>query len=172
MNRIPAPLALLVAAAASAALSLTACDRMPQSTTGSIPAPASEGTVTTGQAVWTESYQAATTRAQADNKLLLMDFTGSDWCPPCKKLKAEVFSKADFAEFTKDKFVLVEIDSPMQRKLPKDVVEQNDSLKEKYNITGFPTTLIADAQGKEIKRVVGFPGREEYMAMLREVARR
>lgn len=98
---------------------------------------------------WSADFAAAKKEAVASKKDLLMDFTGSDWCGWCIKLKEEVFSQDAFKAGVKDKFVLVEVDFPKdQSKLTDATIKQNDELGKKYQIQGYPTILLCDADGK------------------------
>ena len=98
---------------------------------------------------WTDDFEAAKAQAAKEGKLLLVDFSGSDWCCWCKKLDKEVFSKPEFVEKASKDFVLVMIDKPRnQSKLSSTAKRQNPKLCEKYNIKGFPTVLMMDAEGK------------------------
>lgn len=101
---------------------------------------------------WTTDYAAALTTAKAEGKLVLLDFTGSDWCGWCVKLKDEVFSKPEFAEWASKKAVLVEVDFPKKKKLDDALRKQNDELKKKFPVTGYPTIVFVDVDGKEIAR--------------------
>src|SRR5712671_809845 len=75
-----------------------------------------------GAAGWDDDYAKALAQAKAEKKLLLMDFTGSDWCGWCIKLDKEVFSKPEFKEYAKKSLVLVEVDFPRAK-------EQSETLK-------------------------------------------
>ena len=97
-------------------------------------------------------FEAAKASAKAQGKYLLVDFTGSDWCGWCIKLKSEVFSKAHFKTEAPKNFILVELDFPRSKKLPPKLIEQNNKLREKYNVRGFPTILLMDADGKVFAR--------------------
>ena len=115
---------------------------------------------------WTTDYKAALEQAKKEDKAVLLEFTGSDWCPPCKFMRAEVFSKKDFVDAAKEDFVLVELDFPRKdRKL----AEKNRPLAEKYDISGYPTVVLVDAEGKEFSRVVGAKYRtvEEFLEYLK-----
>jgi len=105
---------------------------------------------------WDDDYSKALTAAKADKKLVLLDFTGSDWCGWCMKLDKEVFSKADFKAFAKDNLELVTVDFPNSKKLPHKVVKQNDELKKTFKPNGFPTLVLVDADGKEVHRIGGY----------------
>jgi thioredoxin-related protein len=105
------------------------------------------------------SYADALSQAKAANKLLLLHFTGSDWCPYCKYLDQEVLNTSAFQNYSASKFVFVTLDFPRGFSLPESVKQQNESLSHKYNVTGFPTLLIADVDGKELGRTSGYtPG--------------
>ena len=99
---------------------------------------------------WLTSYEEAQKEAQAKNKLLLMDFTGSDWCGWCIMLDKEVFSKAEFQEYAKKNLVLLELDFPRQKRMPPEVTAQNEKLAVKYGIQGFPTVVVFNSSGKPL----------------------
>ncbi len=120
---------------------------------------------------WLTDLPAAKTKAKAENKLVLMDFTGSDWCPPCKKLKKDVFSSAEFAAFAQASLVLVELDFPQSKQQPEALKKANAALSERYKIEGYPTVIILDGDGKELKREVGYDGTSAkgYVAKLKKL---
>ena len=95
-------------------------------------------------------------QAKKESKLVLLDFTGSDWCSWCKKLDAEVFTKAEFADYAKKNLVLVTVDFPQQKKQAADLAKANNELKDKYKITGYPTIIVLRPDDS---KVVWTPGR-------------
>ena len=101
---------------------------------------------------WTDNYEKAIAQAKAENKLVLADFTGSDWCGWCIKLKAEVFDKDEFKAAAPKSFVLLELDYPQKKELPEALRKQNEKLQEQFQIEGFPTILLLDADGKVMAR--------------------
>ena len=101
---------------------------------------------------WLTDYEAAKQRAQEQKKPLLVNFTGSDWCVFCIRLKNEIFGKPEFAAWAKEHVVLVELDFPRKKKLPKELAEQNEKLQEQFAVEGFPTVVFVGADGKEISR--------------------
>jgi thioredoxin-related protein len=105
---------------------------------------------------WGDDYEKSLAKAKEDQKMVLLDFTGSDWCGYCVKLDEEVFSKSAFKKFAKENLVLVELDYPRGKNLPKKTKEQNDGLKSKYGISGYPTIILLDSEGKEAARWVGY----------------
>ncbi|MGO8749967.1 MAG: thioredoxin family protein [Thermoguttaceae bacterium] len=117
--------------------------------------------------LWQTNFETAKAKAKAEKKLLLVDFTGSDWCGWCIKLKNEVFDKEEFQTQAPKQFVLVEADFPSQKKLPAELKAQNDKLAKKYAIRGFPTILLLDAEGAVVAQT-GYrsDGPEKYMQHL------
>jgi thioredoxin-related protein len=108
--------------------------------------------------VWTEDYAAALKAAKKDHKMLLLDFTGSDWCPYCIQLTKEVFGTPEFARWVSNKFLLVELDYPNEKPQTAAVKQQNKQMKDKYAITGYPTVIILDSDEKELARSIGYGG--------------
>jgi thioredoxin-related protein len=110
-------------------------------------------------APWSTDLPASQATAKKDKKLVLVNFTGSDWCSWCKKLQKEVFTTKEFDEYAKKKLVLVEIDFPNQKKQSPDLKKANEALQSKYKAEGFPTIVVLNGEGKELWRQVGYmPG--------------
>jgi thioredoxin-related protein len=107
---------------------------------------------------WLADLPKALAQAKKDNKTVLVDFTGSDWCPWCIRLHDEVFSKPEFAEYAKKNLVLAVIDFPHGKPQSDEVKKANQALAEKYSIEGFPTILLLNGQGKELGRLEYGPG--------------
>lgn len=105
---------------------------------------------------WSDDYAKSLEKAKLENKLVLLDFTGSDWCGWCMKLDDEVFSKTKFKSYAKEHLVLVELDFPRGGSLSKKTKEQNAELKSKFGVSGYPTIVIVDAEGKEVARWRGY----------------
>ncbi|MDZ4405625.1 thioredoxin family protein [Prosthecobacter sp.] len=105
---------------------------------------------------WDDDYEKSLAKAKEEKKMVLLDFTGSDWCGWCVKLDEEVFSKSAFKKFAKENLMLVELDFPHGKNLPKKTKEQNDTLKSKFGINGYPTIILLDNEGKEAARWVGY----------------
>lgn len=98
---------------------------------------------------WTTDLDKAFEKAKAEKKNVLVEFTGSDWCPPCIAMRKNVFSKKEFVEAASKKFILVELDFPQGNK---ELKEKNEPLAEKYKIEGFPTVILFNSEGKEFTR--------------------
>lgn len=108
---------------------------------------------------WETDYKAALEQAAKENKMVLLDFTGSDWCGWCIKLDKETFSKPEFKQFAEKNLVLVELDFPNNKPQSAAVKKQNAALQAQYNVEGFPTLVLLNSKGKEIARNPGYlPG--------------
>lgn len=122
---------------------------------------------------WQTDYSAALEQAGKENKMVLLDFTGSDWCGWCIKLKKDTFSKPEFQKFAEGSLVLVELDFPRKKEQSAELKKQNQELAEKFGIEGFPTLVLLDPQGKEAARNVGYlPGGPEGFVKWVEAAGR
>ena len=107
---------------------------------------------------WSEDYAKALAQAKADKKLVLLDFTGSDWCGWCIKLDKEVFSQAEFAEYAKKNLVLVELDFPRSKEQSKELKAQNTKLQGEFKIQGYPTIIVLNSEGKKVGELGYQPG--------------
>jgi thioredoxin-related protein len=107
---------------------------------------------------WLTDYKQAQEQAKAKNKLLLLDFTGSDWCGWCIRLRREVFSKPEFQEYANKNLVLMEVDFPRGKEQTQDLRQQNQHLAMQYNIEGFPTLIILNGEGKKVGELGYMPG--------------
>lgn len=117
---------------------------------------------------WTSDFTAAKAEAKKAGRPILADFTGSDWCPWCIKLEREVFSQAAFQEYAKENLVLFLADFPRKKTLSSKVVKQNQSLQTKYQVEGYPTVLLLDADGKVLGQTGYQPGGPEvYVASVK-----
>ena len=102
------------------------------------------------EGTWLSDLSKAQAEAKASNKLLLLDFTGSDWCVWCKKLHAEVFTQPEFQAYAKDNLVLLTVDFPRSKPLTPETKKQNEELARKYDIQGFPTIIVLNGNGKQV----------------------
>jgi protein disulfide-isomerase len=105
------------------------------------------------EATWLTDLEAAKVAAKKDNKKILANFTGSDWCGWCIKLENEVFSKPEFATWSAEKVVLLELDFPRNKQLPAELKEQNDKLAREHGVNSYPTVLVLDADGKQVGKL-------------------
>ena len=118
--------------------------------------------------VWLTDLDAAKAQGVKENKPVLVDFTGSDWCPPCKSLHKVVFESPEFAAAA-SLYVLVELDFPRNKPQTPELKAKNREWQQKYAVNSFPTVLLLDAKSGDVfGRVGGFGGQtaKEYLAKL------
>ena len=122
-----------------------------------------------GGARWVTNMAEAQKTATAEKKDLLVNFTGSDWCVWCIRLKKEVFTQPEFAAAAKD-FVWVEIDFPRNGSQSAEEKKLNQALAAKYGIEGYPTVLLMNANG-EVYAKTGYKpgGAAKYVQQLLEL---
>jgi protein disulfide-isomerase len=101
---------------------------------------------------WTTNLEKAIEKAKAENKAVLVNFTGSDWCKWCFKLRDEVFSQDDFKKYANENLILVRLDFPRSIQQSKDTKAYNQSLAQKFGVQGFPTIIIINSQGKPVAK--------------------
>jgi thioredoxin-related protein len=98
---------------------------------------------------WLTDFPKAEARAKAEKKMVMLDFTGSDWCPACIKLRKEVFSKPEFAKYAQEHLVLVEVDFPQTKIQSEELKKANQALAEKFKVDEYPTVIILNSAGEK-----------------------
>jgi thioredoxin-related protein len=104
----------------------------------------------TAESSWVTDYKKAQEDAKAGKKLMLLEFTGSDWCGWCMKLDREVFSTPEFQNYASRNLILVKLDFPRRRPQTEALKKQNEQLAQKYGIQGFPTIIVLNGQGEKV----------------------
>jgi len=120
---------------------------------------------------WMGDFSEAQKLAKASHKQILINFSGSDWCGPCIRLRKEILESESFEKYAANNLLLVRADFPRQKKnqLPKEQVKLNESLAEVYNKDGkFPYIVLVDENGKVLKSWDGFPD-ESPQAFVSEI---
>jgi protein disulfide-isomerase len=110
---------------------------------------------------WENNLDQAIQQAKKENKAVLVNFTGSDWCIWCKRLSSEVFQQKAFEDYADENLVLVMLDFPKDKPQSAETQSYNQNLAQKYGIQGFPTILIFDSQGKLAGQTGYLPGGPE-----------
>ena len=105
---------------------------------------------------WTDDYAKAVTQARAENKAILLDFTGSDWCGWCMKMKKETLDTPQFTAYAQKSLILVTVDFPHNTPQTPAIKQQNEKLNAKYQADGFPTYVLIDKFGRELGRQSGY----------------
>ena len=107
---------------------------------------------------WLTDFKQAEEKAKADKKLMLLDFTGSDWCGWCIRLDREVFAKPEFQEYADKNLVLMEVDFPQGKAQTAEQKAQNQQLAIQHGIQGFPTIIVLNAEGRKVAQLGYMPG--------------
>ncbi len=107
---------------------------------------------------WEENLETALQKAKTENKAVLVNFTGSDWCVWCQKLSAEVFSQSEFEDYADDNLILVRLDFPRSIEQSAETKAYNNQLAQRYGVQGFPTILLFNSQGKMVLQTGYQPG--------------
>jgi protein disulfide-isomerase len=107
-------------------------------------------TTASAESSWVTDYKKAQEDAKAGKKLMLLEFTGSDWCGWCMKLDKEVFSTPEFQNYASRNLILVKVDFPRRRPQTEALKKQNQQLAQKYDIQGFPTIIVLNGQGEKL----------------------
>ena len=117
---------------------------------------------------WRTDLPKAQAQAQAEHKLVLLDFTGSDWCPACIRFGKEVLNSADFQKYAETNVVVVEVDFPQNKPQSEELKKANAALQERFKVEGFPTLIVLNAAGKEVGRQLGYEadGPKAFIAKL------
>jgi len=109
---------------------------------------------------WEPSFENAKKTAKEKHELILLNFSGSDWCGPCILFRKDYLENERFTQMANQNLVMVNADFPRKKKnLPSaETVKRNDALAEIYNKDGsFPLTLLLNADGKVLKSWHGKP---------------
>ena len=109
---------------------------------------------------WDGDFNKVREEAAQSHKLIVINFSGSDWCGPCIRLRKEILESGVFEKYAADNLLLVRADFPRKKKnqLTKEQVKLNEALADKYNAEGkFPYTVLVDEKGKVLKAWDGYP---------------
>lgn len=102
---------------------------------------------------WLTDLPKAQAQAKAEGKLVLLNFTGSDFCSSCMRLHEEVFPGKEFTEFAQKRLVLMELDFPLKKKQPEALKKANEAIQKQFKVDGFPTLILLAADGKKLGEV-------------------
>lgn len=122
---------------------------------------------------WGEDVAAAQKRAEKDGKLVLLAFSGSDWCGWCVRMDRDVYAQPSFVKGASKAFELVMLDNPQDQSILSDLAKkQNPELLRRYRIRGFPCSVVIRPDGTEVTRFGGYQrdGVDAFLARLQAVA--
>jgi len=123
---------------------------------------------------WGTDLPTALNQARSEHKMVLLDFTGSDWCPWCIKFDHEVLSTGKFASYAQSKLVLVLVDFPRTSPQSDLLKRANRELAKRFGVDGYPTYVLLNDAGKELGRQVGYAegGPDAFIAELENFSKR
>lgn len=104
---------------------------------------------------WTDDFLAAQVRARKESRPMLLDFTGSDWCAGCKRMRKSVFEQKEFIDFASTNLVLVEVDFPENKPQSDALKKQNAELEKRFKVDSYPAFILVNAEGRELGRLDG-----------------
>jgi len=124
---------------------------------------------------WQPSFEKAKQVAKEKHRLIMLNFSGSDWCGPCIRMRKEIFDSEVFSAMADTTLAMVNADFPRNKKnqLEKSLQTQNEMLADTYNAAGkFPLTVLLDENGKLLKSWDGLPNETaaQFTADIRAIA--
>ena len=129
--------------------------------------------VAAAESLWMTDFNEARKKAVETGKNMLVNFTGSDWCPWCIRLQKEVFSQKEFQEFAKKNLVLAEVDFPRRKWQTPARKRANEKLRQLYGVEGYPTVLLLTPRGMIVAQLGYEPGgAEKYVEKLRSLMKK
>jgi thioredoxin-related protein len=116
---------------------------------------------------WISTYKESLKKSKKEKKPVLIYFTGSDWCGPCKILDKDLFNTARFKDLADKSLILLEVDIPRRLDIisPEKMFE-NTYIQEKYNVKSFPTLMIVNHRGKKLAEKKGYVLTDYYYPFL------
>jgi protein disulfide-isomerase len=113
---------------------------------------------------WSTNYSASRQHAMTEDKPMLLYFTGSDWCPWCKKMDSEIMTAPEFEEALGNSFIFVKVDFPRKKQQDEELKNQNKILKNQFEISGYPKVVLLDSNGNMIDKLGYRKGGAEHFA--------
>lgn len=99
--------------------------------------------------------------AQTENKVVLLYFSGSDWCIPCMRFAENILASEDFKAFADSKIITYQVDFPRKDESSDEVQAYKRSIAEKYNSSGgFPRLIILDTDGSVLWDETGYKNKD------------
>ena len=116
---------------------------------------------------WMPTYKEALKKSKREKKQVLIYFTGSDWCGPCKVLDKDLFHTEKFKALAEEDLILLEVDIPRRLDIiSPDRMKENKIIQKKYRVNSFPTLMIVNHRGKKIAEKKGYIMTEYYYQFL------
>ena len=124
------------------------------------------------ESIWLTDFSQAKSKALKENKPILIYFSGSDWCGPCKRMKKEIFDSPEFQTFSKQYLIAYLADFPRKKKnrLAPNQQAQNQVLAKRYNRQGVvPNVVLIQPNGNLLtQKYYTAGGVESFINSLKE----
>ena len=122
---------------------------------------------------WETSFDVAIEKAKNENKPILIFFTGSDWCPPCKQVDRTLFHADKFKDFSAANLVLYKADFPRSRYLVSSEAKKvNSKLQHKYRVYAFPTVVMINTAGDVLGKKKGAYMPKDYYTFFEAIIKK
>lgn len=119
---------------------------------------------------WESDFNKALKKSKKENKPILIYFTGSDWCGPCKTLDKKLFHTEKFKSIADDDLILYKADSPRSTDLlSPEKIKITNNLKRKYKVKSFPTMVFVNHKGNMVGYKKGLILTEYYYPFIKSV---
>ncbi|TVZ57162.1 thioredoxin-related protein [Lutibacter sp. Hel_I_33_5] len=119
---------------------------------------------------WKDSFKDALKASKKEKKPVLIYFTGSDWCGPCKMLDKRLFHTQKFKDLADENFIIYEADNPRNKDLvTPEKLDVNFDLIRKYKVRSYPTLVFTNHKGKMIAYKKGLILTEYYYPFFQSV---
>jgi thioredoxin-related protein len=117
---------------------------------------------------WLTDLEKARELAQRDNKPILLLFTGTQWCGVCIQLEKNVLSRPEFAEFAKDRLILVKVEfetavykEPKEKRTPEQTAKVDLARRFNMNVgepsnrglNGYPSAFLLSPKGETMAQI-------------------
>ncbi|MCR8666550.1 thioredoxin domain-containing protein [Aestuariibaculum sp. M13] len=100
------------------------------------------------------TLEEALTKAKAENKLVFIDFY-TVWCGPCKKMARDIFPLSTVGEMYNKNFINLKLDAE----------KEGEAVAKQYNVTGYPTLLYLDTDGKVLLMDTAYKPEDVFLDM-------
>lgn len=110
----------------------------------------------------TKSTDAVREMAQKQGKLVFIDLYAS-WCPPCRMMDKQVFSREEVGEFMQQHFVAAKYDTDKTT---------GKELMKRYGRGAIPLYLVFDTEGELLGRIQGAAAADEFIENLKTILAR
>lgn len=106
---------------------------------------------------------------EADDRIRVLLFTGTEWCPACQHLDSTVIATKEWKEFAGGEIRFRAFDFPSDRsRVPEAVAD----MAKNYEVRAYPTMLVLGPNNEELSRQEGAGAPvENYKAWIRRHAK-